>query len=76
MASERNKSMICLTAILTEHYFLMAFFADGKKMEHKKNKNEFYDSSFEKRHGLVKHYALPKHVSSLTKQMIRESCSQ
>ena len=68
--------MICLTAILTEDYFLMSFIADGKKMEHKKNKNEFYDSSFEKRHGLVKHYALPKQVSSLTKQMIRESCSQ
>ena len=45
-------------------------------MEHKKNKNEFYDSTFRKRYGLVKHYALPKQVSSLTKQMIRESGSQ
>ena len=25
LASESNKSMICLTAMLTEHYFLMAF---------------------------------------------------
>ena len=25
LASESNKSMICLTATLTEHYFLMAF---------------------------------------------------
>ena len=43
-------------------------------MTHKKSKNEFYD--FHEKVRLVKHYALPKQVSSLTKQMIRESCSQ
>ena len=43
MASERNKSMICLAAALTEHYFFNGIFIDGKKVAHKKNKNEFYD---------------------------------
>ena len=48
LASERNNSMICLAAILTEHYFLMAFSQMIKQMAHKKNKNEF-----KKRCGLV-----------------------
>ena len=39
------------------------------KKWHKQNNNEFYDFS-------KKDYALPKQVSSLMKQTIRESCSQ
>ena len=74
LASERNKSMICLTAILTEHYFLMAFSQMVRKWHIKRIKTNF--TTFRKRYGLVKHYALPKQVSSLTKQMIRKSCSQ
>ena len=45
-----------------------------KKWHINRNKNEFYD--FHEKVCLVKHYALPKQVSSLTKRMIRESCSQ
>ena len=75
LASERNNSMICLAAILTEHYFLMAFSQMVKEMAHKKNKNEFND--FEEKAWFSKtlRFAL-KQVISLTKQIIRESCLQ